>query len=239
MPEMPGGFGAMPGMGGQQNCPAFRCSGSSVPVPKRPLRLTSTGCSGMGGMQMFSVQSAGEDDILTSCCDQRHACFSICGASRSKCEANFKACSENTCAAIPNSSEREKCESSSKLQVMMSGMGDCRDFTQAQNNACQCAQKDKVLKKFEALLRDFYKKHSPDKVDQVSVLANKADGSIKKFAALMIKLVGKYPKAIKRVKDPQQDWYENLMKETKEKGADADTPEEYDESESEVIDQEL
>ncbi len=52
-------------------------------------------------------------------------------------------------------------------------------------------------------------------------LAAKADTS-KKFGALLHKLVAKYPAMIKKVADPQQEYWEKIMKEGIDKKASDD-----------------
>merc|ERR1712070_532084 len=100
---------------------------------------------------------------------------------------------------------------------MMMQLGDCREYSQAQTSSCQCVAPEKVPKKREQVLSDFYKKWNPEKSDQVQKLAAKAGESGKKFAALLTQLLGKYPDAIKKMKDPQQEYFENIMKESKAK----------------------
>ena len=89
---------------------------------------------------------------------------------------------------------REKCESSAKLQKMMAGFGDCREYDAAQSSGCQCMAPEKAESRREKILTDFYKKHAPADVGKVVGLLAKAGNNAQKFAALLSKLVAKYPK---------------------------------------------
>lgn len=211
-----GGFG---GLGGEpQNCPAFRCSKGSTPVPKRQLKLTSTGCQSMGGgMQMFSP-GGDKDEVTRECCDLRNACYQTCGASRKTCEKDFKACTTATCeaAGVTGGPEAKKeCDSSSSIHVMMASLGNCDSFTQQQNAACQCLTEDKAPARREKVLTDFYNAHNPEKAGEAPKMAAKAS-SARSFAQLLSKLIAKYPKAVVPVKDTQNAWMEDIMKNAKD-----------------------
>ena len=65
------------------------------------------------------------------------------------------------------------------------------------------------------MLTDVYKRHSKDTADKVPGLVSKADNP-KKFGTLLYKLTSKFPKMIKKVKDPQQEYWENMMKKAQE-----------------------
>merc|ERR1712185_100803 len=97
-------------------------------------------------------------------------------------------------------------------------MGGCKGFDAAQAKACRCVETAKAAEKREQIISDFYDKHNKAKKDDVPKLAAKADNG-KKFVGLLTQLVGKYPQAIKKVKDPQQKWFEDMMSK-----ADADMP---------------
>jgi hypothetical protein len=63
-----GGFG-----GGE--CKPHICGKGKSAVQKRPLKLESSGCQGLGGgMQMFNAGGSSDSGALGSCCDARHAC---------------------------------------------------------------------------------------------------------------------------------------------------------------------
>ena len=68
------------------------------------------------------------------------------------------------------------------------------------------------------MLTDVYKRHSKDTADKVPGLVSKADNP-KKFGTLLYKLTSKFPKMIKKVKDPQQEYWEKIMKEGIDKKA--------------------
>ncbi|KAJ1447740.1 hypothetical protein M885DRAFT_541690 [Pelagophyceae sp. CCMP2097] len=199
-----------------RSCPSHKCGGGSEAVPKQPMRLESPGCSGMAGMQMFSASK--RDDVAAPCCDQRHACFGICGASKAQCETQFKACTDATCAAKAGG-DKEECDKAVGMHTLMADLGDCRPFAEAQAKACDCVPAAKAARRRQQSLNDFYTKFDPQGVDKVAALAAKAD-SAKKLASLFSKLTAKFPKSIKQFKDPQAAWMEDLMKKSgEEKGA--------------------
>lgn len=205
-----GGFG-----GGE--CKPHICGKGKSAVQKRPLKLESSGCQGLGGgMQMFNAGGSSDSGALGSCCDARHACTQLCGSSRTTCDTAFERCANATG------------DSSASLHVMSVKLGGCQTFEAAQAKACRCVDKDQAAAKREQIISDFYLKHNKEKADDVSKIVAKADNG-KKFVALMTQLVGKYPKAVKKVKDPQQAWFDDMMSKAKEDGAvgDDDLPATY------------
>lgn len=64
----------------------------------------------------------------------------------------FEDCGKQTCDAMFDPEAKKSCESSSKLQVMMAGMGGCRDYDAAQAANCQCGASAKANNRREKLL---------------------------------------------------------------------------------------
>ena len=206
-------------------CKSFSCSTKGEePVPKSPLRLTSPGCSGLGGNSM-SISQRKDDALLDTCCDLRMGCMQICGSSKSKCEKDFEACTNRTCGEVGDKEAREKCESSARVHQMMikfSGNKYCEEFDEFQKAACHCVAKEKATKSREQFLTDFYKKYNKEESKDKKALAAKVSGLVakaetsSKFATLLNKLVQKYPSAVKRKKDQKQEWIDKIMKEAEE-----------------------
>ena len=197
-------------------CVPHACASGETAVPKPTLKLTSGGCENFGGMQMFSGmggRGGAGDGALGRCCDLRHACYGVCGSEKKYCDDQFSRCVSFKCGKIGNPTAREKCESDGKLKVMMSGLGGCKKFDESQRAACRCVADRKVLAKRVKVLEAFYGKHNPAKAgasEELKALAKKA-ASTPKFAKLLNKLVRKYPKSIKKVRDPQQAMFEDMM----------------------------
>jgi hypothetical protein len=181
----------------------------------------------MGGMQVFAGGSS-DDDAQTPCCDLRHACISTCGASKSFCDEDFLKCTKATCEAMNDAEERKKCDSSAGIHDLMIKMDQCQKYDAEQYSHCECVPKEDAIMKREKVLRAFYKKFNPDNVDKVAALAKKADNP-KKMAGLLLKLYKKYPSVITKVKDPQQQMMEDMMKKgvpsTKDEGDDEEEEE--------------
>ena len=216
-------FGNMPGFG-DKPCPNFRCSSGYAPVQKSRSKFVSKGCSKMGGGMMMMAGGGGGDEKYASCCDQWHACYQTCGASKKSCDDGFKACSERICGGD------EDCKKSADMNSMMLGLGGCGLYDQGQYAGCECTKKSNVEEKRAAAIRGFYKKWSPENVDKADSLAKKADSN-GKMAALFRKLVTKYPKSIRVEIDDEMKMYQDMMNKAKEeKGDDAsDGSEEHDE----------
>jgi hypothetical protein len=192
-----------------KNCPPYRCSKGQEPVPKWPLRLSSTGCSGIGGMQMFHVQSKTEDPNAI-CCHLRHACVQTCGSVKSLCDDEFLKCSQKICDSMKRPDDKKQCESTMGVHKMMVQMDPCHKFDANQYSRCECVPKSKAASKREQVLRSFYRKYNPKSIDKVEGLAKKADNPLK-MAGLLMKLYQKFPDAIQKTKDPQQEMMEKLM----------------------------
>lgn len=209
------GFGGAP-----RSCPAFRCGAGKEPVPKRPMRLESTGCSNMGGgMQMFSAKEA-EEDATRPCCDLRNACYGICGSTRASCDDAFEKCTTRTCAAIADDDASAACDSQAKMNNLMASLSDCKQFDAAQRRACDCVATDRAPARRGQSVADFYKAHDAAGVAKAAGLAAKADNA-RKLATLLAKLVAKFPAAVKKVADERSAWLEDLMKKGGDPGADA------------------
>ncbi|KAJ8608676.1 hypothetical protein CTAYLR_009402 [Chrysophaeum taylorii] len=200
--------------GGKKACNPYRCPKGQEPAPKRPLKLTSTGsCNGLGsggGMSMFSAQKI--DDPLAHCCDVRQACDQICGASLKMCDEALELCMNTTCASVE---DKEDCDRSAGIHRLMTQLGDgCKKFVPAQAQGCQCFAPDKAKRRREQVLTDLYKRYAPDSVSKVKGLVKKAT-TPKKYATLLVKVVEKYPAAIKKVQDQQQAYFENILRKAK------------------------
>ncbi|KAI2507286.1 arachidonic acid secretion [Fragilaria crotonensis] len=205
------GFG---GGGAAKPCPPHRCPKDQEPVPKWPLRLTSTGCSGLGGgLQMMSPGSVSDqNDPKDICCDLRHACFQTCGAMKTVCDEEFFKCSKRACAAmVHDDAQRKKCESSSSIHELMISMDKCQKYSAAQSAHCECVPTSRVTSRRTQVLEKFYKKYNPESIDKVPGLVAKVDSG-RKMAGLLMQLYKKYPHAIKKIKDPTQEMMEKMMK---------------------------
>jgi hypothetical protein len=162
-------------------------------------------------MNMFSGK-ADEKDTLLGCCNQRHACYQLCGASKKSCEKAFKTCCDDTCAAVEEAESKKSCESSASIHSMSAQFGGCQQFDDAQSKACDCVKEKKAPKRREQSLTDFYKKHNREKLEEVEKLHEKhGKKDAWKFAKLMTKLVAKYPKAIKHEKSKEQAMYDDIL----------------------------
>jgi len=233
------GFEGFDGFGqGPKFCPPYRCQyDNEEPIAKWPLKLESTGCSGMGGMQIFSPGSGSTTDrsAQDNCCDLRHACLQTCGAVKTFCDDEFLKCGKAACEAIADEEGRKQCNSSAQINELMVKMDNCQRYDQGQYSHCECVPKSEVPARRERVLRAFYKKYNPDGVDKVEALATKADTPAR-MVGLLMKLYKKYPSVIKKIKDPQQEYMDRIMKEAREKAPIAD--EEVDASEEEESDAE-
>lgn len=217
------------GFGGGQGtpCAPYRCPGGKdfEPVPKWPLHLESPGCSGMGGIQAWNVGDQNKADSKTDpqerCCDLRHACLQTCGAKKAFCDEQFKTCSKAACDTIDDEESKKKCESGASINQLMVQLDTCAAYNTGQASHCECVAKgaDAAAAR-ERVLRAFYKKYNPTNVDKVAGLAAKADTPAK-MVGLLVKLYDKYYNheagLIKKVKNPQQDYMDQILKETKEK----------------------
>lgn len=194
-----------------KSCNPFRCPDGQEPVPKKPLKLSSKGCSGMGGKSMSFAKPREGDELLEGCCDQRNACLQICGASKVTCENEYKTCTSSICNSIEDEEQKKSCESSSNMHSLMASISGCMEFDETQNQVCQCVAADKANERREQTLTDFYKKYNRESVDKVPGLVSKAENP-RKFATLLSKLVKKFPESIKKIKDPTQKMMEEMMR---------------------------
>ena len=226
-------------MMGGRSCPNFRCTGGLAVVPKSrsAVKFESYGCNAMSSAMMFQMGSDDTDDQAPHeiCCDQWHACYQVCGVSKESCDATFSTCAEKVCGAD------EKCHQNAKISHMSIQFGGCQKYDRAQYTSCECVPKQKATDKREAVIRNFYKKHSPDSIDKAADLAKKADTALK-MAGLLRKLIKKYPESIQRKEDPKRKEYDDMMRQVEENrkkdpdnGGEDSTEEEEEENEDEKI----
>jgi hypothetical protein len=166
-----------------------------------------------GGMMMMMMMAGGGGDgggeKYGSCCDQWHACYQTCGVSKELCDDAFKSCSAGMCLGD------DQCKKDADLKIMMLGFGGCQLFDKGQYSACDCSPKDKVEEKRSTALRAFYKKYAPDSIDKAAGLAKKADTTAK-MAGVIRKLLAKYPSAIQKKVDPEQNKYAKMMQDARD-----------------------
>jgi len=179
--------------------------------------------------------AGGEDDPHTPCCDQRHACIQTCGVVKTFCDEEFLKCSKDVCDKMSDAEAKKKCDSSVSVNELMLKMDQCQQYNAEQGAHCQCIKKSDVASKRERVLRNFYKKFNPDSVDKVPGLMKKVD-SARKMAGLLTKLYKKYPSVIKKVKDPQQEMMEKIMRDAKDKKSDEGEEVDEDDEESDTED---
>lgn len=214
------------GFGEAKFCKPYQCPKDQEPIPKWPLKLSSSGCGNMGGMQVFAAAGGGLDDAddpTRICCDLRNACLQTCGSLKTFCDDEYLKCGKAACTSFPEGDEnRSKCEKSSNINDLMIKMDNCQKYDQEQYAHCQCVKKGPdAADKRERVLRSFYKKYNPEAVDKVPALAAKADTS-GKFVGLLLKLYQKYPGVIQKIKDPQQEYMEKIMRDAKKSGGSTD-----------------
>eukprot|EP00536_Pseudo-nitzschia_multiseries_P009829 jgi/Psemu1/258454/estExt_Genewise1Plus.C_2860017 len=220
------------GGGEPKFCRPFTCGKGKQPVQKWPLSFKSSGCSSLGmGIAMSSPGN--NNEIHEGCCDQRAACLQTCGAIKTVCDEEFQKCTEDVCA---NSDDEEQCKKSASVFSIMINFGNCQTYDTEQYSHCDCVASEDAPGRREDLLQKFYTKFSPDSVDKARDLAKKAD-TPRKMANLMGKLVKKYyPKTIRKIKDPNQEMMEKLMKERNTKKVEEEVQDEEEEEEDEEED---
>lgn len=221
-----------------QKCKPFKCPSGKDAMQKRPLKLTSPGCTGFGGGSAFTAPGMGMDkrageEVLTSCCHMRHACYGICGMPRKRCDTNFDECMEAACNGIVGDEDSKKnCESAKTLHGLTGKLGDCSKWEQAQAGACKCVTKAKAPEKRKQILSDFYKKYNSEKVASLEDDKFKAVVSTqRKFATMLHKVITKYPDVIKFAADPFQQQMEEMMKNMGNKDKEIPTKDKAEEEE--------
>ena len=166
----------------------------------------------------FSAKQS-EPTPIDACCDRRQACDSICGTSTKFCDAELKSCADKACDDAP---DKEECDRKKSMMQLMQSMdqGACKRHTDGQVAACKCVKPDEAPARRLKTIKEVYEKNKGD-ASKAEGLAAKADTS-KKFGALLHKLVAKYPAMIRKVADPQQEYWEKIMKEGIDKKASDD-----------------
>jgi hypothetical protein len=205
------------GFGEPKFCKPYQCPKDQEPVPKWPLKLTSAGCTSVGGMQVMAPgeANADKDDPTTICCDLRNACLQTCGSLKSFCDEEYAKCSKAACPSIADEEKKAQCQKTVNLNDLMIKLdNNCQKHSQEQYKHCDCVSKSDAPAKRERILRNFYKKFSPEGLDKVPGLAAKADTTAK-LVGLLLKLYQKYPAVISKIKDPQQEYMEKIMKDAK------------------------
>lgn len=93
--------------------------------------------------------------------------------------------------------EREECDSTTKLMILLGEMAGCGAYDAHQHIHCQCVEKGKVEENMERVLRAFYEEYNPDAVDKVKGLIEKTRGKKRSvFNKILMSLVNHYPAAL-------------------------------------------
>jgi len=203
--DMPPNLGGM----GAKNCPSIKCSKGYEAVQKRPMLVKSMGCSGFGGGMMMMQNKADTDVAVTKCCDQKHACYQTCGAKKKVCDEVFEKCQKRVCGRKMGTA-KENCEKDAQIQTMMAQFSGCKTWDEKQRASCDCVKAKRAPKRREQTLADFYKKHNKEKIGSAAGLAKKLNTGTK-FAKVLTKLFSKYPKSIKKIRDPAMGNFEEMM----------------------------
>jgi len=162
----------------------------------------------------MSAPGSDANQVHESCCDKRTACLQICGNTKMNCDDEFQQCTKDVCS---KADDEEKCSQNINILSIMINFENCQTYDQLQYSHCNCVALEDVQEERQEILKKFYKKFSPDSVDKVEGLAKKAD-TTRKMANLMGKLVMKYyPETIQKIKDPQEERIEKMMREDKSK----------------------
>lgn len=201
--------------GDQKFCPPFQCPKKTYPVPKT-LKIKSTGCQDLSGVMMMSMGGAGmggANDPLTPCCDQLSACYQICGTVQHVCVEKFNKCMDNVCLTSPT---RDQCIKDVEMKKLLLNMSGCSKYDQGQRDSCECVKEKDVTPSRKRVLQKFYKSYSKEEgtdIDKkIDGLLEKVGTSSAKYATLLQKIVVKYPKSIKRVKDKGSQFMDDFMK---------------------------
>lgn len=205
-------YGQFEEFGGQKNCPAFKCDEEETPTPKTALKFTSTGCNniGGGGFSMSGMGMNNQDEAILPCCDLYHSCVQLCTMTKAFCDNNFEKCMDSKCQSITNPEKKKTCETSVQTKKLMMQFSQCKDFNEGQQKNCRCVKNDVLEHERVKIVESFYNKYNPSGVSKVKALVEKSNDG-KKFAGLIYQLLKKYPKSIKRVKDPQQKILDDIM----------------------------
>ncbi|KAL9187758.1 hypothetical protein ACHAXT_006136 [Thalassiosira profunda] len=194
-----------------QVCETYSCPSPLVPLQKWPLSLTSTGCQ-MGGGGMGMMSAGGDDGYknIDHCCHQKNACYQLCGSNKQACDKEMEKCMAKGCEELPDSkgksdmsadeikTEQDECNKMKGIVDLLGKLGGCREYDAFQRQNCDCIAKDKVKEKMERVLRNFYKKFSPEGIDKVPALVEKTSGKRAMFNKILNSLVAKYPAAVKK-----------------------------------------
>ncbi|TMW59225.1 hypothetical protein Poli38472_007370 [Pythium oligandrum] len=176
-----------------QQCRPFKCPSPTLkPVPKKEFVFTANGCGTTGIPIKASVD-------FTECCNWHDACYSVCGMKKAKCEKRLTKCMKDQCAALPDESARRECDSMAQLFSIGAQMMACPAYQQAQEEACRCVPASKVDKANRDRLAHFLEANNAPAED---VTSSALDALLAKYTGdetkMFMRLLVKYPKAIKR-----------------------------------------
>lgn len=211
--------------GDNQICPTYSCPTTYVPVNKWPLGILSTGCESGGGMG--SIVRGGEKNKyrhIEHCCHLKNACYQLCGSNKQACDAELDKCMEKGCEELSDYSPtdlesmteekikeaKDECSSTKGIVALLGKISGCKEYDMHQRIVCECVDKEKVHEKMERVLRNFYKKFSPEGSLKVKGLVEKAAGKRSIFNKIMYGLVKKYPEAIKKKELEMPDYLKDL-----------------------------
>lgn len=198
-------------------CEPFSCPGLQEMAQKRPMILEAQGgCNkmkgGEGAGQMLNQLNhrVKDDSPIQECCVLRQACGMICGASHTFCDQQLSQCMKDQC---EDAEDEETCAKDIKSieESIEEDGGRCQQHAKIQQGVCQCVEPEFIVDKRTRILKDTYKRHAKANLHKVDALMAKAD-TTKKMATIVARLVSKYPKMVRLVKDPEEEYEEAMRK---------------------------
>jgi len=191
-------------------CKPFTCPKGQKPAGNGDHKLWSYGCkdSGMNILSMADMNNPlgglNKGKNVDKCCVERDICKQTCGTTSQECHNAFQACSKKTC----------KGDQNCNLAAMMSDIRsepedlpeepikpydaknppdyeadkkkrDCRGYEHFQKSACVCVPDEDWQLTTDANLKNFYRTHNPEKLDDA--------GEIKDIDEVWKKWKGKEP----------------------------------------------
>ena len=183
----------------QVPCMPHTCTKGYIPVPKLPLKFQSSGCNSIGGIAAFRMDVREEPGL--PCCHLRSACYQVCGMAKDACDAIFKKCNKSICDKMKSPAQKEKCTTATSMHDLLGGLMQCGPYEAQQKHNCGCLEQSQAPQWRKKVLKEFYMEFAPEQVEKADGLAAKVDSS-SKMAALLMKLVQKYPNSIEHIADP-------------------------------------
>jgi hypothetical protein len=117
---------------------------------------------GVSIYQRIDSKGCPDTPHLDYCCVERDVCISLCGSDWTECQEIYAACAKPAC------EDEDDCRelAAGAIGSQTKDQRECAAYETAQTKNCHCIRENQYELALQKHLKDFYKKHNPEKLSE-------------------------------------------------------------------------